>query len=87
MPISSPCKHCCFLMQVPSVDHDENAEDEVQRKEDKKKRMMKDIGGEDAVAKRQRAWLGRDGDSAPSSWRPVKLHRVATKWWLIALDN
>ena len=41
----------------------------------------------DPVAKRQRAWLSRDGSTKPASWRPTKLHRLSTKWWLAALDN
>lgn len=44
----------------------------------------------DAVAKRQRAWLTRgseDGSARPATWRPIKFHRLSTKWWLVSLDN
>ena len=41
----------------------------------------------DEVSKRQRAWLRRDEDTQPKSWRPTKLHRVSSKWWLLQIDN
>ena len=41
----------------------------------------------DEVSKRQRAWLRRDETAEPKTWRPTKLHRVSTKWWLLQIDN
>ena len=40
--------------------------------------------GMDAVGSRQAAWLAGD---AKASWRPLKLHRVAAKHWVLAFDN
>lgn len=39
------------------------------------------------TAKRQKAWLTKDGDSASAAWRPIQLHRTSTNKWLLALDS
>ena len=53
----------------------------------KRKLPSADINIVDEVAKRQRSWLQRSEETESATWRTVKFQRVATKWWLIQLDN
>ena len=37
---------------------------------------------------RMRSWLKRSSDDGErQGWRPVKRHRVSTKWWIKSKDN
>lgn len=53
-----------------------------------KRRLLDDVVvSVNPVAKRQRAWMSRESQAKPASWRPTRHYRLGAKWWLLALDN
>ena len=65
----------------------EDAEDEAAAAAKKKRggKAAEAFGCPDDFSQRQASWIA--GPQKQQSWRPVKLHRLGAKHWLMCLDN
>ena len=74
---------CCWV-PVPSADDDQHHNSDGEPCGKRLKVIMP--FAEDAVTKRQQAWLSAAGSSS-AAWRPRQQHRLAAKHWQMQLDN
>ncbi|CAK0876142.1 unnamed protein product, partial [Prorocentrum cordatum] len=74
------------VLMPPQVDR--QFDDELHEDLSLKRKADEAIVTTASVMERQLAWLTRGAPGArPGAWRPVKLHRVASRRWLQNLDN
>ena len=78
-------------MNTAQVDHgfdEDHLEEGCSTTGAKRGRQALAAGPAGAIAKRQLAWITRDEHTVQDqAWRPIQLHRVAARKFLLRLDN